>query len=398
MPAASIISLVSALTSIVRRRVTWALAALLTGVVCGLVWGIPVIAARTSPPDTFRETAEASLRRARDAGAPAWADADLAEAVRACREASFEDRRQQLRPFVVRDYADARERYRGCAAAALEATAAAELARRSASDAARIDIDDVSATLAQADALVGRLRLGRSEVAALQGARLRLAEAEALWDQQSFELARVRAKRAQDELGRALQGVGRLTRRFADDGQLARWRRQIRETINWSARHRAPAIVVYKDRNQLVLYERGRAVVTYPVDLGANNLSEKVRAGDAATPEGRYRIVEKKGRGESRYHKALLLDYPNDDDRKRFAELRRAGRVPAGASPGGLIEIHGEGGRGADWTRGCVALANRHMDEVFGRVGHGTPVTIVGGDGDGGLAELARRFALGASR
>jgi hypothetical protein len=49
-----------------------------------------------------------------------------------------------------------------------------------------------------------------------------------------------------------------------------------------------------------------------------------------------------------------------------------------------LIEIHGEGGRGKDWTQGCVALTNSDIDDLFGRVAIGTPVTIVGGDGNGG--------------
>ena len=44
---------------------------------------------------------------------------------------------------------------------------------------------------------------------------------------------------------------------------------------------------------------------------------------------------------------------------------------------GGLIEIHGSGsGRQRAWTRGCVALRNVHMDELWEIVGVGTPVVI----------------------
>ncbi|MEK7729868.1 MAG: L,D-transpeptidase, partial [candidate division KSB1 bacterium] len=38
----------------------------------------------------------------------------------------------------------------------------------------------------------------------------------------------------------------------------------------------------------------------------------------------------------------------------------------------------GEGGKGANWTAGCVALRNDHMDEVYKLAKVGTPVTIVG--------------------
>ena len=92
-----------------------------------------------------------------------------------------------------------------------------------------------------------------------------------------------------------------------------------------------------------------------------------------ASPEGRYRITHELQR--SRYYKALRLDYPNDEDRSRYREARRRGLVKA--SIGGLIEIHGEGGRGEDWTMGCVALANSDMDHLMRQVGVGTPVTIV---------------------
>ena len=62
--------------------------------------------------------------------------------------------------------------------------------------------------------------------------------------------------------------------------------------------------------------------------------------------------------------------------------------------PGNLIEIHGEGGRAKDWTRGCVAVSNEHMDRLFQRVRVGTPVTIVGGRGEGGVfSGLVRSYA-----
>jgi lipoprotein-anchoring transpeptidase ErfK/SrfK len=43
-----------------------------------------------------------------------------------------------------------------------------------------------------------------------------------------------------------------------------------------------------------------------------------------------------------------------------------------------MIEIHGNGGKGADWTAGCIALTDREMDSLFKIVKVGTPVTIVG--------------------
>jgi len=76
--------------------------------------------------------------------------------------------------------------------------------------------------------------------------------------------------------------------------------------------------------------------------------------------------------------------------------MKRAGQLPRGAALGGLIEIHGEGGRGKDWTKGCVALSNDDIDDLYRKVGVGTPVTIVGGDGRGVFAQLARESGSGS--
>ena len=48
---------------------------------------------------------------------------------------------------------------------------------------------------------------------------------------------------------------------------------------------------------------------------------------------------------------------------------------------GGEIYIHGQDaarphGRSQDWTRGCIALDNPAMQELYDRVGIGTPVLI----------------------
>ena len=95
----------------------------------------------------------------------------------------------------------------------------------------------------------------------------------------------------------------------------------------------------------------------------------------------RSHITQKKGHGKTVYTLALLLDYPNSQDRERFKEAKARGEIPHNARIGGLIEIHGSGGRGYDWTEGCAALSDEDMKWLFHRVQVGTPVFIVGTDG-----------------
>jgi lipoprotein-anchoring transpeptidase ErfK/SrfK len=204
------------------------------------------------------------------------------------------------------------------------------------------------------------------------------AEAEGYFERGDDDRAAAAAERAAHLLARQEADWARELERYADPGTVAGWGRLVRDLIRWSASHRAPAIAVSKADLRLSVYLGGRSVAAYPVTLGINGFRQKLRAGDGATPEGRYRVTAKRGTGETRYYKALLLDYPNAEDRRRFVARRGAGALPGRVGLGGLIEIHGGVADEAGRTLGCIGLANRDMDAVFERVTTGTPVVIVG--------------------
>lgn len=156
-----------------------------------------------------------------------------------------------------------------------------------------------------------------------------------------------------------------------------KWQRWVDQTIRQS-QNGSYAFIVDKIHHKGYLYYKGRQVKEFDVEFGRNWIGDKEYAGDNATPEGMYRITVKKGPGRTRYYKALSINYPNDEDRAQFKEKKRKGILTRGSSMGGLIEIHGDGGKNADWTSGCVALRNDNMDELFSRLSPGSPVTIVG--------------------
>jgi hypothetical protein len=156
------------------------------------------------------------------------------------------------------------------------------------------------------------------------------------------------------------------------------WRKWVQNTINESRQNKCYSIIVDKYSRKCIVYLSGVKKYEYNVELGKNWASDKKVKGDQATPEGMYRIVKKFDSNKTKYYKALLLDYPNNDDRAEFKREIANGILPPSARIGGLIEIHGNGGKGIDWTEGCIALADSEMAVIFKIAKEGTPVTIVG--------------------
>ena len=157
--------------------------------------------------------------------------------------------------------------------------------------------------------------------------------------------------------------------------RLAHWRANVRKTKEHSRTTGQAAIIVDKFAHKLYLIQKGKVTRTYSCDLGYSSASEKRLSGDGATPEGMYKVTEVRHR--SQYYKALLLNYPNNSDRERFRQNQREGNIPRRARIGGLIEIHGDGGLGEDWTEGCVAVTNSQIDDLMRHAFKGMWVTIV---------------------
>jgi murein L,D-transpeptidase YafK len=143
-----------------------------------------------------------------------------------------------------------------------------------------------------------------------------------------------------------------------------------------SATRNRYVLLVDKSAFTLYVYKNGDISARYPIELGWNPFDRKERQGDGCTPEGLYEITWKRDIGSTEFHRAFLLNYPNDTDREH-------GRT------GGVIEIHGcgtglrPGEGGENWTAGCIALSNEGIDSLFllsdrdRRIDVGTPVGIV---------------------
>ncbi len=74
---------------------------------------------------------------------------------------------------------------------------------------------------------------------------------------------------------------------------------------------------------------------------------------------------------------SLHVSYPSEADRLKARQL--------GVSPGGNIMIHGfpdgitmdDIPERLDWTKGCIAVANSAIEEIWKLVPNGTPIEIL---------------------
>ena len=353
----------------------------------------PFVSGRAIEPVVGFEHAVRAIEDARSAGADRWSTATLAAADSCLREARAEHLVQMNKLPPFRDFARARLQLEDARSRAELATANTRSWKNGVRRDSELAIDRATNALLEADAFRDARVLDAAARRRLQAARVQAVEAVLRQEDGDYLTARDMAETAEREAHAILDRATEHASRFVDGAEIERWRRWVTETVEESRGKKSSAIIIFKERNELVLYRSGVAVRRYPVELGRQSLDRKIMEGDGATPEGRYRIVAKKEGGETVYHRALLLDYPTEEDLARLAEAKRRGLVRSDARPGGAIEIHGEGGRGWDWTRGCMAMTNEDIDDLWTRIQKDTRVTIVGGDGEDGVYSRMVRAA-----
>jgi uncharacterized protein YijF (DUF1287 family) len=175
-------------------------------------------------------------------------------------------------------------------------------------------------------------------------------------------------------------------------------------------------IKVHKKQRKLHLMQGERVRASYDISLSYNPLGDKVKQGDAATPEGRFYLCEMiKQPKKAKYGaRSMRLSYPNIEDARRgleaglikyrtYLSIVRAikhGRMPRQNTPlGGSLRIHG-GGNQADWTLGCVGMADEDVKRLWEKVRRGTRVEVYKSVGqDASLnrsGHLSRKILAGA--
>jgi lipoprotein-anchoring transpeptidase ErfK/SrfK len=335
------------------------------------------------PPMLLLETARKSIGATRSVEATEYAPEYVKAAEESLAAASREIDRENRRFFVIRDYDAARAQALAADRIARETIGVSTTRRDSVAREALANLEEAKVSMDEAREMLEYVPMDR--VSRGKMVRMDLARQQA---KKSIEQGlHRRALELTEQVIADAEGVKVAVTILLDKYHDPRWKKWAQDTIAWSRDNNSHAILVRKLEHRCDVYYDGVLKTSFPAELGLRWMGQKMRAGDHVTPEGRYHVINKKN--GSRYYRALEINYPNAEDEVRFRLAKKTGRVPGRASIGGLIEIHGHGGKGKDWTQGCVALTNGHMDKLFAMVGVGTPVTIVGSydpDGTGGLA------------
>lgn len=142
---------------------------------------------------------------------------------------------------------------------------------------------------------------------------------------------------------------------------------------------KATRIHVTKHAHLMEVFAGDARIAAYSVAIGFGGAGPKVKEGDGRTPVGAYHVIRHE---PSHLRIFLRLDYPNADDRARFDAAKKSGAIPASATIGGEVGIHGE----PPWAKpfkkqsytsqGCVVLEDAEIDDLARLVPDGTLVEI----------------------
>jgi lipoprotein-anchoring transpeptidase ErfK/SrfK len=115
--------------------------------------------------------------------------------------------------------------------------------------------------------------------------------------------------------------------------------------------------------------------------FGNNTLEDKKMEGDRNTPEGSFKVSNK--RVHDKWDRYMGLDYPTKESLEKFNYRKQRREIPSWAKPGGGVGIHGTWpdddyvvDHYKNWTNGCISLKRSDVEDLYSYLPVGTPVTI----------------------
>jgi len=334
-----------------------------------------VIYTTNKPPLEEINLARESLALAKNKMAGRYAGETLKEAERLYKWSMKEWQIQNGKFFVFRDYSLTRDLALKSINKSTNAGTEAKNVKTKLKNNVESELETLKKQVARFEKYYKHLVLGRSIINAYNKGKTRYLEAQIEYKKNDYQQAAKLAKKASESISQAEKTAHVKLLDFYKNYPV--WKKNTTLAYNLSKKGQT-VILIDKVQSSCIILKGGKEFKTFPAEFGRSWMGDKLYAGDKATPEGVYKILEKKSSAKTKYYKALLINYPNSEDQIRFNKMVKSGEISRRTGIGGLIEIHGDGGKGVHWTDGCIALENNEMDVVFSQCSVNTPVIIVG--------------------
>jgi len=328
------------------------------------------------PPVREIESAISAISDASVRQAPVYSKKLFSDAEAAYDSAMTRWKKENKKFIFFRDYKEVAEYAKLSQKKANEAARNSELSSIELETRIKEKINSLRKICTKIDTNFGRYPLHDNQWSRFSKGKLLLQEGEIAFSKNQLLTANIKITDAENLILEVYQNATAELKNYFNS--YPAWKKWYETSVAQSAKNNSYLILVDKFARKCYLYYNGKKKYEFEVELGKNWAGDKRRMGDKATPEGKYEVVRKYQGRETAYYKSLAISYPNSEDIARFKSEIAGGSLPPSSKIGGGIEIHGGGGKGVDWTDGCVALTNADMDKLFPLIKTGTPVTIVG--------------------
>lgn len=327
------------------------------------------------PPIEEISQARESLATAKNKKAGKYASETLREAERLYKWAMKEWETQNNKFFIFRDYALTRDLALKSINKSTNAGNEAKKVKDKLQNRVESELATLKKQISKFEKYYEHLAIGQSTLRSFHRGKTRFLEAQIEYEKNDLQEAAKLTKKAIEGVTTAEKAAHiKLVEFFKS---YPSWEKNTKLAYSLSKQGQT-VILVDKLQSTCFILKGGKEYKSFPAEFGKSWMGDKMYAGDKATPEGVYKVTEKKSRARTKYYKALLINYPNGEDQRRYDRMVKTGEISRRTGIGGLIEIHGDGGKGVNWTDGCVALANNEMDVVYNQCSVNTPVIIVG--------------------
>ncbi len=330
----------------------------------------------TKPPVAEIDKARESIAKAKSAHASKYASERLHEAEKLFNTAMSEWTVQNTRFIAFRDFTHVKDLAKASLNISINAHSEADSQKNKYTKELELKLQQTTSQINLFENHYKNLPLGRENFDRYNKGKILYLEALHEYSNQNYQKALKLIDQAGSKLELAEKATQSKLNNFYED--YPDWEKNINQAFNLSKKQ--TIVLVNKIEATCAVLKGGKVIKTFDAEFGPNWMGDKIMKGDRATPQGIYKITKKKKDSSTKYYKALLLNYPNDEDVARFDRMKKNGSVSKGAQIGGLIEIHGHGGKGLHWTEGCVALRDKEMDIIYDMCPVGTLVFIVGSD------------------